>query len=173
MAKVLLTSMPALPSSPNDSRSVAPARQGRDNQRYGADGTRLVSGCVPFRCTPAGLDVLLITNRKKTHWIIPKGGWETDESAEEAAIRETYEEAGAQGTIVTKLVDRLHVGKKGQHQHHHYYALLVDQILQHFPEQEQRQRRWFPINDALETCQRDVMHEAILKLKREHTAGRL
>jgi 8-oxo-dGTP pyrophosphatase MutT (NUDIX family) len=45
--------------------------------------------CIPM------LDgkVVLISSAKKK-WIVPKGGWEDDESAEQSAVREAYEEAG-------------------------------------------------------------------------------
>ena len=34
-------------------------------------------------------------------WVIPKGGWEIDESAQEAAVRETWEEAGVKGKFLS------------------------------------------------------------------------
>jgi 8-oxo-dGTP pyrophosphatase MutT (NUDIX family) len=33
-----------------------------------------------------------------------KGGWETDESAEEAACREAFEEAGVQGELKVRII---------------------------------------------------------------------
>ena len=36
--------------------------------------------------------VCLISSSSGNHWIIPKGGWETNESAQEAAEREAVEE---------------------------------------------------------------------------------
>eukprot|EP00045_Choanoeca_perplexa_P002973 m.27986 g.27986 ORF g.27986 m.27986 type:complete len:174 (-) comp11798_c0_seq1:181-702(-) len=137
------------------------ARVGREHQRYDTDGTRLVAGCVPYRMTHTGCEVLLITNRKQTHWIIPKGGWETDESATEAAARESYEEAGVVGEVGALLYQFDHVGKKGAKQEHHYYALRVDQMLEVFPEASQRQRQWLPIAEAQALCARKGMHEAI------------
>lgn len=69
---------------------MEPARQGREKCRYDGD-TRLVAGCLPV--TPDGR-LLLIGSVKHTDWILPKGGWDTDETAAEAAVREAYEEAG-------------------------------------------------------------------------------
>lgn len=71
------------------------ARQGRDNQRWD-DGVRLVVGCVPI-VKDGG--ILLCSSSKKKEWILPKGGWETDETLEEGAQRETYEEAGVYGVL--------------------------------------------------------------------------
>ena len=71
---------------------------------------------------PDGVQVLLITGRRHCsssnsssssssssaqaegqgrplQWGFPKGGWEEDESAREAAARETVEEAGVRGVL--------------------------------------------------------------------------
>ena len=36
-------------------------------------------------------------------WVLPKGGWEIDETQREAALRETWEEAGVRGDIVAEV----------------------------------------------------------------------
>lgn len=74
---------------------MEPARSGRQNAQYDGD-TRLVAGCLPVM--PDGR-VVLIRSVKRTDWILPKGGWESDETAAEAAIREAYEEAGVRRKI--------------------------------------------------------------------------
>lgn len=38
--------------------------------------------------------LLISSHKKKDKWVFPKGGWETDETESEAAIRECFEEAG-------------------------------------------------------------------------------
>lgn len=72
------------------------SRVGRDKQRY--DGrTRLLACVVVTRPTTstAGREVLLISSAKHAdEWILPKGGWESDESVVECALREADEEAG-------------------------------------------------------------------------------
>ncbi|GMI03038.1 hypothetical protein TrRE_jg6244 [Triparma retinervis] len=84
------------------------ARQGRDNQRWDGD-VRLVVGCVPI-VKDGG--ILLCSSSKKKEWILPKGGWEKDESLEEGAQRETYEEAGVYGYLGPKLEDVSYEGRK-------------------------------------------------------------
>jgi len=49
--------------------------------------------------TADNAQVLLITSRGGKGWVLPKGGWEDDERVEEAAQRETVEEAGVRGAI--------------------------------------------------------------------------
>lgn len=83
------------------------SRQGRSSQRWLTDSftnetVRLVSGCVPIL---KGGKILLVSASRKAEWILPKGGWEQDESAEESAIRECFEEAGVLGILGPRLND--------------------------------------------------------------------
>ncbi|CAL0311112.1 unnamed protein product [Lupinus luteus] len=47
------------------------------------------------------IEVLVISsqNQKGKGMLLPKGGWELDESKKEAALRETLEEAGVRGIV--------------------------------------------------------------------------
>ena len=48
-----------------------------------------------------GLSVLLVSSKKEPgHWIFPKGHVERGETAAEAALRETEEEAGVEGDLL-------------------------------------------------------------------------
>jgi 8-oxo-dGTP pyrophosphatase MutT (NUDIX family) len=81
------------------------SRQGRETQRWLTEAdthqrVRLVTGCVPIL---KGGRILFVSASRKPEWILPKGGWEQDESMEESAIREAYEEAGVLGTLGAAL----------------------------------------------------------------------
>jgi 8-oxo-dGTP pyrophosphatase MutT (NUDIX family) len=83
--------------------SLQGARQTRTHQRWARNPSnhttivRLVAGCVPLLRDGR---VLLISSRKSSASLgLPKGGWETDESLEEGAMRETFEEAGVLGVL--------------------------------------------------------------------------
>ncbi len=83
------------------------SRQGRDLQRWSIDETtnetvRLVTGCVPILREGK---ILLISANRKAEWILPKGGWEQDETMEESAARECFEEAGVLGKLGPKLAE--------------------------------------------------------------------
>lgn len=83
------------------------SRQGRDLQRWDTDQRtssliRLTTGAVPI--TNDGR-IVLVSSAKKREWILPKGGWESDESIEESALRETFEEAGLLGVLGPRLSD--------------------------------------------------------------------
>ncbi|KAL3816642.1 hypothetical protein ACHAXA_000820 [Cyclostephanos tholiformis] len=77
------------------------SRQGRSLQRWllhspTGDLVREVAGTIPI--TRDGRIVLISASRKK-EWILPKGGWDADETKEECAMRETYEEGGLVGQL--------------------------------------------------------------------------
>ena len=52
------------------------------------------SGAVPYRIIGEDIWILLITNRKGTNWIIPKGIVDRTLKASESALKEAREEAG-------------------------------------------------------------------------------
>eukprot|EP00049_Salpingoeca_infusionum_P014598 m.276000 g.276000 ORF g.276000 m.276000 type:complete len:188 (-) comp15704_c0_seq2:8614-9177(-) len=152
--------------------SPQPARVGREKQRY-EDGKRLVVGGVPYRVSSNGLEVLLISSSKKPEWIIPKGGWETDETAEEAARREAYEEAGVEGAVGKLLYSCEYEGKKKMLQLHRYYALSVARQLDDFPEADKRSRQWCLIQNAREICTRHGMAGALEAIETLYNEGNL
>ena len=81
------------------------ARVGRALQRYEGD-VRLTCGVIPFY---EGR-VVLVSSQSSGRWILPKGGWELDEEANEAAAREAFEEAGVLGHIGTYVKSLVGVG---------------------------------------------------------------
>src|ERR1043166_3599438 len=61
------------------------------------------AGCVVFRRSDGIVEVALIQPHERKAWALPKGFIEPKEPPEEAAQRETREEAGLSGTIITKI----------------------------------------------------------------------
>ncbi|KAL7547887.1 hypothetical protein ACHAWF_011151 [Thalassiosira exigua] len=92
----------ALPSSFTDNLiKDNSSRQGRSLQRWlihspTEELVRQVAGTVPI--TRDGR-IVLVSASRKTEWILPKGGWDTDETKEECATRETFEEGGLLGRL--------------------------------------------------------------------------
>lgn len=81
------------------------ARVGRALQRYEGD-VRLTCGVIPF----FEGRVVLVSSQSSGRWILPKGGWELDEEANEAAAREAFEEAGVLGHIGTYVKSLVGMG---------------------------------------------------------------
>eukprot|EP00123_Amoebidium_parasiticum_P012167 comp21168_c0_seq1/m.28683 comp21168_c0_seq1/g.28683 ORF comp21168_c0_seq1/g.28683 comp21168_c0_seq1/m.28683 type:complete len:148 (-) comp21168_c0_seq1:399-842(-) len=136
------------------------ARQGRDLQRF--DGTRrLTAGCV---CITTSGQVLLVSSRNNSgEWTLPKGGWDSDETVEECAGREAWEEGGVRGKIICELgvydVDGGPVKKKPTRLS--VYLLEVEEVLDEWPEQEERLRKWVPLQEAVQIVTRPGHNDAL------------
>ncbi|GAB4842713.1 hypothetical protein Ancab_012688 [Ancistrocladus abbreviatus] len=159
------------------------SRTGRELQRY-EFGRRQVVGCIPYRyiepkpsssSSPPSIhgiieqvEVLLISSQKGERMMFPKGGWESDESINEAARRETEEEAGVVGTVQSMLGTWPFKSKSQDTLRDGYmFPLLVEKQLDHWPEKHSRRRRWVKVEEARELCPYSWMKEALdLLIKR-------
>ncbi|KAL4278966.1 hypothetical protein GQ457_03G012570 [Hibiscus cannabinus] len=152
---------------------VSHPRTGRHLQRYNNRGFRLVVGCIPYRYRKTeeanSIEVLVISAQNGKGLLFPKGGWEKDESMEEAAIRETLEEAGVLGDIECKLGKWSYKSKRQSIFHEgHMFPLLVKQELDQWPEKNIRKREWVTISKAREECPHLWMKEALEELVCRH-----
>lgn len=151
------------------------ARQGREHQKYGEGGERLVAGCIPVRFKPGvegppGVEVLMITSRKGKGHVFPKGGWEVDESLESAAKRETVEEAGVRGRLEEPVLgifpfysnkaERLQTAHAGRCVAY-VFAMHVTEELPVWPEAAQRTREWLGLQEAFRLARYDWMRDAL------------
>lgn len=155
------------------------ARTGRHRQRY-HEGSRLVAGCIPYRSkrTADGcngkstemLEVLMVTPQRGQGLLFPKGGWEDDETKEEAACREALEEAGVKGTIEGSLGSWDFLSTRHQKDRNvegwrkgYMFVLAVTEQLDSWPEKDARQRKWVTVKEAREQCKLDWMRLALDK----------
>ncbi|XP_031121724.1 nudix hydrolase 17, mitochondrial [Ipomoea triloba] len=138
------------------------SRTGRNLQRYNK-GQRLVVGCIPYRYTINDeLEVLMISSQKGQAMMFPKGGWELDESVEEAASRESIEEAGVLGIVEPELGKWIVKSKSRAIYHEGYmFPLLVTEQLDLWPEKNLRRREWMSVTEAREVCKQIWMKEAL------------
>ncbi|XP_022764719.1 nudix hydrolase 16, mitochondrial-like [Durio zibethinus] len=100
--------------------------------------------------------------------LFPKGGWENDETVEEAAVREAIEEAGVRGELMDCI--GYYNFKSKTHQDEFSpeglckaatFALLVKEELDSWPEQSTRTRSWLTIPEAVQSCRHAWMKEAL------------
>ncbi|KAE9620843.1 hypothetical protein Lal_00019181 [Lupinus albus] len=157
--------------------SVLVARTGRHQQRY-ENGYRLVAGCVPFRykssddCVDSSadkiLEVLLISSPSGPGLLFPKGGWENDETVEEAAAREAIEEAGVRGDLMDFLGYYEFRSKTHQDEFSPeglckaaMFSLFVKEELELWPEQSSRDRSWLAVSEALGCLRHAWMRDAL------------
>ncbi|CAO3617140.1 unnamed protein product [Mucor hiemalis] len=141
------------------------SRHGHGQDVVDANNVRQVAGCIPLDMT--NRRVLLISSRKnKDAWVLPKGGWEQDETQKHAAQRETWEEAGIKGTITRQLgvFEERTNKKKVLKAHHWIFEMVIDEVAKKFPEKKKRERRWFTFEEALIATQdHRYIQEAILQ----------
>uniref|UniRef100_A0A453PIB5 Nudix hydrolase domain-containing protein n=2 Tax=Aegilops tauschii TaxID=37682 RepID=A0A453PIB5_AEGTS len=156
--------------------AVLVARQGRELQRYSAStGGRIVVGCIPYRVRGGGgecegeLEVLVISSQKGHGMMFPKGGWELDESMDDAARREALEEAGVRGEMGKVLGCWHYQSRRYQTTYEGImYPLRVTDELQQWPEMASRKRTWATVQQVMEGCQHCWMREALEELVARH-----
>ncbi|KAF8723658.1 hypothetical protein HU200_021618 [Digitaria exilis] len=148
--------------------AVMVARQGRELQRYSdSTGGRIVVGCVPYRARADGeVEVLVISSQKKGPAggvLIPKGGWELDESMDEAARREAAEEAGVVGELGPAPLGRWCYRSRSYDATYEGFVLpmRVTAELDRWPEMGARRREWVSPAEAIARCHHAWMREAL------------
>ena len=112
---------------------------------------------MPYRNVGRGLrapvQVLLVTSRESGRWVIPKGNFGNHISPHAAAAQEAEEEAGVRGAVCpTPLGTYRYRKRKGSGASLmadvEVFPLAVSEELRDWKEKQQRQRRWFNLNDA-------------------------
>ncbi len=111
-------------------------------------------GALPWRLGRCGIEVLLITSRRRGRWIVPKGWLVKGRSPAQSAAREAFEEAGRHRPRLSgagRLC--LHEVRRGRVRR----AVAASPVqpacaghAHHWREKEQRQRRWYPAAAAPE-----------------------
>lgn len=120
---------------------------------YGSKGERLVAGMVPL--SGDHTRVLMIQSAGPGGWVLPKGGWETDEdSAQQAALREAWEEAGVVCTVqqnlglIPDMRPSTLLTANAPKASYHFYEAIVDRVEEQWPEMYKRTRRWATYAEA-------------------------
>lgn len=140
---------------------------------YGSKGERLVCGIVPL--SRDKYYVLLIGSARRGGWVLPKGGWETDEATpQDAAKREAWEEAGVVCEVQYDLGEIPDMRGPQQLTSHapkasyHFFEATVEKQEAQWPEMYKRSRQWMTFSQAkealkdrpelLEALERCTMH---------------
>ena len=128
-------------------------------------------GALPWRRTPDGLQILLITTRKTRRWIVPKGWAEAGRSAQECAAQEAYEEAGVSGAVSDHAIGVFNYKKQlksGQTVacRIRIYSMEVDVIAGDWPEKHARETKWCLVSEALILVEDPGLRRIIAKFSR-------
>ena len=137
--------------------------------RYGTKGERLVAGVVPLSSDRT--QVLLIQSSARKGWVLPKGGWENDETQQEAARREAWEEAGIECTVEKDLgeieekrteAQIKKYGAQAPRALYRFYEVKVKEEKATWPEKYKRDRLWMSYAKAKECLkERPELAEAL------------
>lgn len=107
------------------------------------------SAVIPYRLSKKGLEILLITSLKRKHWIVPKGYIEFNLTPFESAKKEAYEEAGVLGSNETIEVGTFKLNKPIGNCLIKVFTMEVNEVLDDYPEKNDRKRKWFTPEEAL------------------------
>ena len=146
----------------NDKTMDTPDREWMFNQ----------SGVIPIRREEGGLRILLITSRKKKHWVIPKGIVEPHLSPGESAAQEAMEEAGICGRISASPIGEYAYAKWGGTCHVKVFLMEVVEERTEWPESSFRERRWAGVEEAAELVDEDGLSRLIRLVPGHLTATR-
>ncbi|KZL20211.1 NUDIX domain protein [Pseudovibrio axinellae] len=110
---------------------------------------------LPFKKNKKGkLQILLITSRETKRWVLPKGWPMKDLSGGETAEQEAFEEAGIRGKLIAQVAGvyhypKLRVTKQPIPCSVKVYPLEVKEMLDEWPEHDERTRQWFSVGNAV------------------------
>lgn len=122
------------------------------------------SGVLPYRKKNGELQILLITSIKRKKWILPKGYIEFNLSPFESAKKEAYEEAGVIGANETVELGSFRINRSIGNCDIKIFSMEVIEILDDYPEKNDRKRKWFSVKDASENISIPEVSAMILSL---------
>ena len=108
------------------------------------------SAVLPFRRTASGIEILVITSRRRKRWILPKGIIEPGMSSHDSAVKEAFEEAGVCGRVGAQPLGSYSQEKWHGTCHIEVFPFEVTDILDTWPESMFRERRWVTPDEACE-----------------------
>jgi 8-oxo-dGTP pyrophosphatase MutT (NUDIX family) len=124
---------------------------------------------LPYRVNDEGhIEVLLVTSRETGRWLIPKGGIMKGKKPWEAAAQEALEEAGVEGKVARTPLGQYNYWKRKSDHFALYkvdvYCLKVRRQLKNWPEQGQRDQRWFEVGIASDRVLEPALADLIRRL---------
>ncbi len=106
------------------------------------------SAVIPYRYGTDGLEVLLITSRKRKRWVPPKGVVEPGMTPAASAAKEAAEEAGIKGSVDDRPLGAYQYRKWGGTCTVEVFAMRVTEEFDDWPESDSRTREWMAPEEA-------------------------
>ncbi|MEA3036358.1 MAG: hypothetical protein QOH04_2130 [Sphingomonadales bacterium] len=115
--------------------------RGREIEQFGVVAWR-------FAATGGAVEILLITSRETRRWVVPRGNAIAGLRPYESAAQEAFEEAGVRGGVRQDEIGTYRYDKRARDGRVtpalvHLYPMLVTEEAGAWPEQKERERRWF------------------------------
>ncbi len=106
------------------------------------------SAVIPYRERGEGVEVLMITSRKRKRWVLPKGVKELDLSPQDSAAKEAFEEAGIEGLVSEAPIGSYQYDKWGGTCTVEVFIMNVRKVLDEW-EESYRDREWVSLEEAI------------------------
>jgi phosphohistidine phosphatase len=119
---------------------------------------RAQAGVIPFRRRRGIVEICLIRTIGQKKWKIPKGFVDPGESAEEAALKEAWEEAGLRGRLVGSSIGSYEYEKWDLDLTVTIYLMEVTGAEDAWDESAFREREWARLDEAFERLEQHPVH---------------
>lgn len=148
LRNILPLSKPASPSSKPNKTGQLPIKLKVGSKT----DVRTQFAALCFRETDKGVKICLVTSRRSKRWILPKGWPMHKQTPAEAAATEAWEEAGVKGIAIDRCLGVYAYVKPLRKRLAPIvvmvYPVLVQEVLDDWPEQSERRRKWLPPKKA-------------------------
>ena len=122
------------------------------------------SAVLPYRLHKGDPEVLLITSRKGTRWVLPKGIVEPGLTPRESAAKEAREEAGIEGKVWQACLGTYDYKKWGGTCTVEVFPMKVMAALEKWPEAAIRRREWLTVEAAAKQVDERPLKKLIRRL---------
>ncbi|MBX2796601.1 MAG: dual specificity protein phosphatase family protein [Myxococcales bacterium] len=129
------------------------------------------AGVIAWRRGVFGCEVLLVTSRTSGRWVVPKGMVEAHLGSVDSAAEEAWEEGGVRGEVHPVAVGHYHYEKWGQQLRVTLYPMRVTEVLDDWPEADERERIWVPLRDAAGRVREPELVQVLAQLAEDPDFG--
>jgi 8-oxo-dGTP pyrophosphatase MutT (NUDIX family) len=134
------------------------------------------SAAIPYRYDADGqIQILLVTSRRKKHWVLPKGHVRQGMGPHSSAAKEAFEEGGVIGRTSVDPIAAYERQKKsrddGELLRVQVYPMEVTTEAPVWPEMHQRERQWLDARAALSIVHGAGPRDALAAFNRAFNPG--